>query len=56
MTMHLHQPFTLFYLNFRESFYNYEILLLLFVGFIPYSMIYDFLMEKLYGVEAFKEE
>jgi hypothetical protein len=48
--------FTLFYLSFRETFWNYEMLLILFVGTIPYIMIFGFLSEKIYGVEAFPVE
>jgi hypothetical protein len=48
--------FTLFYLGFRETFWNYEMLLILFVGTIPYIMIFSFLSEKIYGVEAFPME
>ncbi len=46
--------FTLFYLSFRSKFWNYEILLILLVGAIPYTMIYGFLSEKIYGIVTYK--
>ncbi len=48
--------FTLFYLSFRASFWNYEILVIALVGMIPYIIIFGYLSEKLYGVVAFSEE